>query len=189
MHPPLLLAVMAVVLLSSSSALEELPSNEQRMVSKLAVYAPNPPLHIGIPSVTTAIVTVLAATMTPMLPKERLIPRLPPTPQTLASASIATSVSPLPSASEKDLKPSNQAIQVSKKQLEAILGLALDAHFDLNVVSEELIPENGTSEVMGTIPVHLKVKELTVGGVSTPVIDVSSINQKVDPINYGNIRD
>ncbi|KAG0366294.1 hypothetical protein BGZ54_005553 [Gamsiella multidivaricata] len=94
------------------------------------------------------------------------------------SQSISSSV-------RSEVPPEN--LHIGEKQLEDLLSLALDAQFYLEVMSDKA-DAKGHQESLGTIPVHLRVKELTIGGVSVPSIHAESLNRVVGPINFGNVR-
>ncbi|KAF9115267.1 hypothetical protein BGX27_008388 [Mortierella sp. AM989] len=92
----------------------------------------------------------------------------------------------------KETEP--QTIEITQKQLEEALVFALNVKFNLKIVSDTSSLDLGNEESdsdqeqMGTIPVHLKVKELTIGGVLAPHISTESWNQKVSSLNFGNIQ-
>ncbi|KAF8976555.1 hypothetical protein BGZ46_008169 [Entomortierella lignicola] len=91
-------------------------------------------------------------------------------------------------------KPKSQPLEMTKTQFEELIGLALDVEFDLNVISDTTDPEFGNedsgsdSELLGKIPVHLKIKELKIGGSLVPKMIAENWNLKVDPLNFGNIH-
>ena len=81
--------------------------------------------------------------------------------------------------------------RITKTQLEGMLGLALDTKFTLEVVSDpdvnSMAGDQRQARVLGEIPVHLRVKELQIGGVSIPRLQAESVNAKMGGVNYGNI--
>ncbi|KAG0254606.1 hypothetical protein BG011_005628 [Mortierella polycephala] len=77
--------------------------------------------------------------------------------------------------------------QITKSQLEHVLGPALDAKLDLQVMSDEPDPVTGQHALLGRIPVHLRVNKLKIGGVSVSRLMTQSVNEKRDPVNFGNI--
>ncbi|KAG0304554.1 hypothetical protein BGZ98_005358 [Dissophora globulifera] len=124
-------------------------------------------------------------------------PALPPSPLSLIRAPAPT-VQSFSSILPKDAD-GTQHLQITKKQLDQLLSYALDLNFSLEVVGEKAAGEVDTGKksgiadaalgkVLGTIPVHLRVKELKIGGVSVPKIVSESVNEKQDPINFGNIQ-
>ncbi|KAF8939194.1 hypothetical protein BGZ58_010450 [Dissophora ornata] len=125
------------------------------------IYGPSPSFQVDSSSI---------------LPPASLIPPPAHTPQALSHV-VETSDSAI------------QHLQITKKQLEELASFALNVKFDLDVVSDAS-PKGGDASLkaLGTIPVHLRIKELRIGGVSLPRIHSESLNQKVDPVNFGNIR-
>ncbi|KAG0054803.1 hypothetical protein BGZ83_010365 [Gryganskiella cystojenkinii] len=95
-----------------------------------------------------------------------------------------------PSASESSLgsESSTVAYSATKKQLEEVLGYALDVKFKLEVLSDEDKGTSKNTKVLGEIPVHLKVHQLTIGGVLVPTMASSVVNEQMGPLNYGNIH-
>ncbi|KAF9566620.1 hypothetical protein EC968_003712 [Mortierella alpina] len=96
-------------------------------------------------------------------------------------------------ASEPVDRTASTRIRVTKTQLETMLGLALDTQFTLEVISDETPnsvkgDQQPTRVVLGRIPVHLRVKELQIGGVSAPHLQTESVNAKLGGVNYGTIR-
>ncbi|KAF9277533.1 hypothetical protein BGZ68_009228 [Mortierella alpina] len=84
--------------------------------------------------------------------------------------------------------------RITKTQLESLLSLALET-FTLEVVSDEKPDTSMTGDhqhqpvrVLGKIPIHLRVKELQIGGVSIPRLQTESVNAEMDGVNYGNLR-
>jgi len=93
-----------------------------------------------------------------------------------------------------DIKP---GLSMTKGQLEEVLGSALDVKFNLKVLADKAgeKPEcdlRGNScigpEILGQIPVHLKVNHLTIGGVLISTMTSESTNLEQGPVNYGNIH-
>ncbi|KAF9942212.1 hypothetical protein BGZ67_002544 [Mortierella alpina] len=110
----------------------------------------------------------------------------PPPPAPALFATIATL------DSKAADRPYPTRFRITKTQLESFLGLALDTLFTLEVISDE-DPDSRRSDqqhvrVLGKIPVHLRVKELQIGGVSIPRLQAESVNAKMGGVNYGNIQ-
>ncbi|KAG0324518.1 hypothetical protein BGZ99_001713 [Dissophora globulifera] len=146
-------------------------------LDRFEVYASNPSLRTDTATTTT--------------------PALPPSPLGLIRAPAPT-VQSFSSILTKDAD-ATQHVQITKKQLDQLLSYALDLNFSLEVVGEKAAVEVDTGKksdvadaapgkVLGAIPVHLRVKELKIGGVSVPKIVSESVNEKQDPINFGNIQ-
>ncbi|KAF9994521.1 hypothetical protein BGZ80_000722 [Entomortierella chlamydospora] len=116
----------------------------------------------------------------------------PTAPPPLSSRSLT--LDPMLESRASTEKHASQPIEITKKQLEKLLGLALDTTFNLKVMSDNSDFKAGNevgdsgSELLGTIPVHLKIKELKIGGILAPKIETESLNLKVDPSNFGNIK-
>ncbi|KAI8357644.1 hypothetical protein B0O80DRAFT_293861 [Mortierella sp. GBAus27b] len=91
-----------------------------------------------------------------------------------------------------DARQDLQHIPISKEQLEKLLGLVMDTKFNLEVLEDTKGHEGmdrRPPEYLGRIPVHLKVRELKIGGVTMPRILADSENSKANPINYGNVEE
>ncbi|KAF9953685.1 hypothetical protein BGZ72_005230 [Mortierella alpina] len=124
-------------------------------------------------------------------PEHQTFPKDPPT-------TAITSQLPVPALfatganTESDDHTDPTRFRITKTQLEGLLGLALDARFTLEVVSDEdpasMTGDRSQGRVLGKIPVRLRVKELQIGGVSIPRLQTESVNAMMGAVNYGNIR-
>lgn len=86
-------------------------------------------------------------------------------------------------------------IPISKEQLEKLLGVVMDTTFILDVLADDkqVFTDMGQGHrvtgLLGRIPVHFKIQEMTVGGVTLPRVKAESLNLKTDPVNFGNIEE
>ncbi|KAF8977746.1 hypothetical protein BGZ52_006753 [Haplosporangium bisporale] len=78
-------------------------------------------------------------------------------------------------------------LQISEQELKNLLGINLELDLSLEVVHDTDDAVAQTRSV-GRIPVHIKVHELTIGGILAPSLNVKDVNLQTDPVNYGNIR-
>ncbi|KAG0030200.1 hypothetical protein BGZ81_002968 [Podila clonocystis] len=79
--------------------------------------------------------------------------------------------------------------QISEQQLKNLLGIKLEFDLNLNVGHDSVDPAVGrTQSSVGRIPVHIKIHELTIGGILAPSLTVKDVNLQSDPVNYGNMR-
>lgn len=77
--------------------------------------------------------------------------------------------------------------QISEQELKNLLGIHLE--FDLNLeVMHDVDAAVAQARRVSRIPVHIKVHELTIGGILAPSLKAKDVNQQADPVNYGNIR-
>ncbi|KAF9345337.1 hypothetical protein BGX26_003259 [Mortierella sp. AD094] len=117
---------------------------------------------------------------------------VPTVPPPLSSRTLA--LDPMLGSRASTEEPVLQPIEITKEQLEELLGLALDAKFNLKVISDNSDSKIGNKvgdsgpELLGMIPMHLKIKELKIGGISAPKMQAESWNLKVDSSNFGNIQ-
>ncbi|KAK3823497.1 MAG: hypothetical protein J3Q66DRAFT_143757 [Benniella sp.] len=120
-----------------------------------------------------------------------LVPSPAPTPhpQAVTRRSLQVPLSSLPHhqvhGREKNGSP---VIPISKTQLEQLLGSLTDTTFQLDVLQENDDKQQQQQQPMGRIPVHIHVQDLKVGGLSLPMIGAESWNDKLGPINFGNIE-
>ncbi|KAF9385028.1 hypothetical protein CPB97_005178 [Podila verticillata] len=77
-------------------------------------------------------------------------------------------------------------LQISEQELKNLLGITLE--FDLNLEVVHDVDAVVQAQSVGRIPVHIKVHELTIGGILAPSLKVKEVNLQADPVNYGNIR-
>ncbi|KAG0331647.1 hypothetical protein BG000_010714 [Podila horticola] len=77
--------------------------------------------------------------------------------------------------------------QITEQELKNLLGIKLEFDLNIDVVYNH---DDAVDRAlgMGRIPVHIKIHELTIGGILAPSLTVKDINLQSDPVNYGNIR-
>ncbi|KAG0026778.1 hypothetical protein BGZ82_009302 [Podila clonocystis] len=79
--------------------------------------------------------------------------------------------------------------QISEEELKNVLGIKLEFDLNLDVVHDSVDAVVGrTQSSVGRIPVHIKIHELTIGGILAPSLTVNDVNLQSDPVNYGNMR-
>ncbi|KAF9327230.1 hypothetical protein BG006_009423 [Podila minutissima] len=80
--------------------------------------------------------------------------------------------------------------QITEQELKTLLGIKLEFDLNLDVVHSHVDAAavgRAQSSVV-RIPVHIKIHELTIGGILVPSLAVEDVNLQSDPVNYGNIR-
>ncbi|KAF9090132.1 hypothetical protein BGX29_011639 [Mortierella sp. GBA35] len=142
----------------------------------LTLSFPRSGLPLSPPRAATTATTTASFETYAANPKLLVTPIPTPTP--------TSSIRPDPESAEK------QTFQVTKDQLEGLLQQVLQFDFQLQVVSGTPDPASasGDRELLGEIPVQIKVRKLRIGGLSAPRVHFETLNDQRDPVNYGNIR-
>ncbi|KAG0077705.1 hypothetical protein BGZ92_001815 [Podila epicladia] len=104
----------------------------------------------------------------------------------------APSAEPLAESAASQITPVTAAgptFQITEQELKNLLGTKLGFDLNLDVVHGHVDAADDRAQSSAVrIPVHIKVHELTIGGILAPSLTVKDVNLQSDPVNYGNIR-